>query len=215
MVEVLSVITVVAILLAVAAVALRPSGANARRAARGEVLAMLTRARSEAISSGSPIALVLMSLKDGPEERRGKSMTLYEVKQDDVSGTWEARKQLRRWIDMPERTILLDGQAVPVSGNGGTNVLDDSATLTAEVPGSSRGAKEEVECAFVVFSSTGAVLHPSGSGRLELFIGEGTYRGASGLLVTKKAPDGSAITDRVVLSRLSGRAQSVGSEVDS
>jgi prepilin-type N-terminal cleavage/methylation domain-containing protein len=210
LVEVLAVISVIAILMAVAAVALKPSGESARRAARGEILAMLTRARSHAISSGNPAAMVMVNLKDGPNEMRGKSMTLYEVRRDEVAGTWEAVEQVRRWVNLPERTILLDGGAAPVAGTDGTNVLDEALTLAGEVPGETSGSKQSVEFSFVVFDSTGAVLHPSGSGRLEIFVGEGSYR-SDGLLITRKMPDGSAVADRVVLSRLSGRAQSVES----
>lgn len=214
MVEILSVIAVIAILLAAAAVALRPSGESARVAAKGELVAMLTRARSEAISSGSPVALVLLNLEDGPEERRGKAMTLYAVSQDEVSGRWESGDQLRRWVDLPTRTILLDGRAAPAGGSAGTNVLEEALTITGEVPTDRQGVKQEVECSFVVFGPTGTVLHPSGSGRLEFFIGEGVFR-PGGLVVTRKAEDGSAITDRVVVSRLSGRARSVESGVGS
>lgn len=210
LVEVLAVMAVMAILMAVMAVGLKPSGEGARRAARGEILALLTRARSQAISSGGPVALVMINLDDGPAERRGKSLTLFRVRQDRVTGAWEATEQLRRWVNLPANTILLSGSEAPSTGARGSNILDESLTLSGEVPSDATGDKVPVECSFVVFASTGSVLHPSGSGRIEFYVGEGAWRAGS-VLLTRKTDAGEAVADRVVLSRLSGRAQSVES----
>lgn len=201
--EVVAVVAVIGILLAVGAGGFLATGTSERRVARGEILAMLTRARSHAIASGTPTAMAMIGPGAGPEEMRGKAVTIFEVKQDVASGRWEVAGRMRRWAFLPGATILMGG-----SGEGGRNIMDGAAGLRVEVPSGAGGGKDEIAAPFVVFDATGAVIHPSGSGRLEIHIGEGVIR--DGLLtVTSKTSSGQAITDRVVLSRLTGRARSV------
>lgn len=225
LVEVLAVITIVAILLGVAALAFKPSGESARRAARGEILGMLTRARSQAISTGSPSALVVVrSVVSGGGDNRDRawtemkdrSMNVMEVLWDEDAGVWVGSEPTSRWIDLPKKIVLLDDAAAGNSSSFGSNLLDETATLPGYVLGTAAdrerggGGAVKVEHAFVVFDPTGAVVHPTGSGRIEFVLGEGTWREGQ-LTVTRRLDDGSAVADRVVLSRLSGRAQSVES----
>jgi prepilin-type N-terminal cleavage/methylation domain-containing protein len=209
--EVLVVVVVIGLLLAIGASAFLPTGTSERRVARGEIQAMLTRARSHAIASGEPTAMVVIGLADGPDEMRGKALTLFEVKRDASGEGWEAGEQMRRWEYLPGSTILMDG-TLAGGGNGkGRNFMDEESLLTVAVPSGGGGRKQDVEAAFVVFDVTGAVSHPSGSGRIEFHIGEGVWRSGS-MTVTGKSASGGAITDRVVLSRLTGRAQSIASQ---
>lgn len=211
LVEVLVVVAVIGILLAVGAAAFMSTGTSERRVARGEILAMLTRARSQAIASGEPTAMVAVGLGAGPEEMRGKAVTVFEVKQDVASAQWEVVRQMRRWAFLPGATILLDGSATGGSDNKGSNFMDGDQLLAVQVPSGVGTGKDEVAAPFVVFDATGAVIYPSGSGRIEFHIGEGVFR-SGGLTVTNKAASGAAITDRVVLSRLTGRAQTVANQ---
>ena len=210
LVELLVVIAIIGILLAVAGSALSSTGTSERRAARGEIQGLLTRARSHAISSGDPTALVMIGLASGPDDMRGKVLSLFEVKRNVASGDWEVEEQLRRWLELPGSTILMDGSTVGATSEKGSNVLDEAVRLTVEVPSGTSGSKIEVEASFVVFESTGAVSHPSGSGRVEFYIGQGVIRSGR-LTVTEKTSSGAVVADRVVLSRLTGRAQAVAS----
>ena len=212
LVEIVVVMAIVVLLLAIAGVAFNPAGgAKARKAARGEVVSMLTRARSHAISSGNPTAMAVVGLRDGPNAMRGKALGLFEVRRDEVAGTYEPVRQLRRWVSLSGRTLLLDGSAVRASDGQGLNALDEEPVLVVEVPSGEAAGMEEASVHVVVFEPTGAVSHPPGSGRIEFFIGEGKY-GREGLVVTAKDDSGSATIDRVMLSRLTGRAQSLAAE---
>lgn len=226
LVEVLAVITIIAILLGVSALALKPSGESARRAARGEILGMLTRARSHAISSGNPSAMVVVRtvVSGGGDkedkvwtEMKDRSMNVVDVSWDEDSQVWTGKEPTSRWVDLPKKILLLDGAEADRSGSIGANFLEEPVTLPGVVLGTvaerqsgGGGDSVQVEYSFVVFDPTGAVLHPSGSGRIEFVIGEGVWRNRQ-LTVTRRLDDGSAVADRVVLSRLSGRAQSVES----
>ena len=208
LVEILVVIAIIGILLGVAVSAFSSSGTSERRAARGEVLSLLTRARSHAISSGQPTALALVGLDDGPEDMRGRALTLFEVKRSQTGDDWVVVEQLRRWVRLPGKTALLDDSLAGATSGKGTNVLDSETLLEAEVPEGPGGRMTAVNLSFVVFESTGAVSHPPGSGRVEFLIGEGFQQSGS-LVVTGRTAAGEAVVDRVVLSRLTGRAQSV------
>ena len=210
LVEVLVVIAIIGILLGLVVKGFSSTGTSERRAARGEVLSLMTRARSHAIASGRPTALAMVGLADGPERMRGKALTLFEVRRDAAGEGWVAEEQLRRWVYLPGKTVLLDGESSGESESKGVNVLDESVLLATEVPGEKGERKVSVMLSFVVFESTGAVIHPAGSGRIEFMIGEGFWQSGS-LRVTGKTSEGAAVVDRVVLSRLTGRAQSVRS----
>lgn len=209
--EVLVVVAVIGILLVVGAGAYSSTGTSERRVARAEIQGMLTRARSHAISSGVPTALVVVGLTSGPDKMRGRALTLFEVKRDATGEKWEAGEQLRRWVYLPGATLLIDGSLVGATSGKGSNLLDEAILLPVGVPAESGGRKVDVDASFVVFEATGAVSHPAGSGRIEFFIGEGVWRSGS-VTVTGKSASGQAIADRVVLSRLTGRAQSVTSK---
>jgi prepilin-type N-terminal cleavage/methylation domain-containing protein len=211
LVEVLVVLVLIGLLLAIGTSAFNSTGASERRVARGEIEAMLTRARSHAISSGVPTALVFIGLSDGPDAMRGKALTMFEVRRDANGEEWEAGEQMRRWVYLPGATLLMDASLAGEAGGKGSNFLDEPTMLTVGVPAGGAGRKEEVQAPFVVFEATGAVSHPAGSGRIEFHIGEGVWR-SGGVTVTGKSSTGRTITDRVVLSRLTGRARSVTSQ---
>ncbi|NNC87437.1 MAG: prepilin-type N-terminal cleavage/methylation domain-containing protein [Akkermansiaceae bacterium] len=209
LVEVLTVIAIIAILLGITVAAMGPSdGPRARRAARDAISAMLTRARSEAVSSGNPTAVAFVGLGDGPEESRGRAMTLYEVVRDEVTGDLEAGDQLRRWTKLPGRTILLTSEAGAGDPDRALNALDQPPALEVRVPekGKSRPSVVQVPC--IVFEPTGAVSHPAGSGRIGIHVGEGAWRNET-LLITARKDSGAPLADTVYLSRLTGRARSL------
>jgi prepilin-type N-terminal cleavage/methylation domain-containing protein len=134
LVEILVVIAIIGILLGVAVSAFSSSGTSERRAARGEVLSLLTRARSHAISSGQPTALALVGLGNGPEDMRGQALTLFEVNRTQTGDGWVVVEQLRRWVHLPGKTVLLDEKLAGGTSEKGTNVLDSETLLESEVP---------------------------------------------------------------------------------
>ena len=73
----------------------------------------------------------------GPEEMRGKAVTVFEVKLDEASEQWEVVKQTRRWAVLPGATILVDGSAAGGDGGKGSNFMDAGQLLTVEVPSGS------------------------------------------------------------------------------
>ena len=206
--EVLVVIAIMGILIAVAvAVTGRSSGSQARKGARGELLAMLTRARAEAISRGEPVALAMVGPASGPDRARGKALAIFAVRGTESGVGWQADEQLQRWTYFPGTAVLLDESKAPRVQAAGFNALGQDGGLNVEIFDPDQG-KTDVLAPYVVFESTGAVVYPPGSGRIEFFVGEGNWRNGDFLLLGRDN-DGEAVADRLVLSRLSGRAQEV------
>lgn len=209
LIELLTVIAVVGILLGISVIAISPSGGpRARRAARDEVVAMLTRARSEAIASGNPTAVAIVGFGAGPDGARGKALTTYAVRREGTGEAISPVEQKRRWVKLPGRTILLGAASGAGDPTRASNLIDGAAVLKVRVPPDRGTRATEVMAPCVVFESTGAVSHPPGSGRLALYIGEGTWRNNE-LVVTARKNSGEPVADAVFLSRLTGRARSM------
>ena len=210
--ELLAVIGVIGIILA-ATISLvgTNSGAKARKGAKKELLAILTRARAEAISTGNPVAVAIAGTKDGPDSIRGRRLSMYEARQNEATGNWELGIQLRRWLEFQAPAILLDSTNVHTGANAGINVLDEQEGLPVEIHDRDSGRRVRVIAPCIIFEPSGAIAYPSGSGRLGFYIGEGTWHKAK-LTILSRDQNGKAVSDLVVLNRFSGRAQGISTQ---
>ena len=175
--ELLVVIAIIGILLAAtAAVVGTGEGSRSRKGARAELLGLLTRARAEAITRGEPVAVVLVGTEAGPDAMRGKAAAIFEVDRSSAAETWRAGEQIQRWVRFPGSAVLLDDRFAPRGNRYGVNAMAQEAILSVPVFERDRGTYH-VGAPFVVFASTGSVVHPPGSGRIEFFVGEGELAG--------------------------------------
>ena len=98
LVELLVVMAIMSVLLVMGASLFRNVGqGESREAVRSLVLAGLNNAQTRAVSSGEPVAMVMMPYEEGQVDQLGRAFTLFEVTQDDVTDEFESGKQLRRW----------------------------------------------------------------------------------------------------------------------
>lgn len=201
-------IAIIGILLAAtAAVVGTGGGSRARKGARAELLALLTRARAEAITRGEPVAVALVGGDAGPDSMRGKAAAVFEVDRSSAAESWRAGEQIQRWVTFPGSAVLLDDRYAPRKNRYGVNAMAQKEILSVPVFERDRGTYH-IGAPFVVFESTGSVVYPPGSGRIEFFMGEGNWRDGE-FVLTGRTKQGEPLTDRLVLSRLSGRAQEV------
>ncbi|MBK1833319.1 pilus assembly FimT family protein [Roseibacillus ishigakijimensis] len=171
LIEIIVVMGIMALLLVLGTALFRGVGrGEGREAVRSLVLGGLNNAQSRALSTGEPVALVMTPYDQGREDQLGRSFTLFEVRQDEVTGQFEAGQQLRRWAMLPERFIFSKGSTATA---GGQNAYDQSNVVRIVVQDSKEGGRRTVEMPAIIFGSSGRVIWPTGEGELELHIGEG------------------------------------------
>ncbi len=196
LIELLAVMAIMALMLGLAAVAFAPKEGRAARVARDLVSAQLNRARSHAIASGVPTAVVFSPYDAGPPESRGRSMALAEVKAAGAgSGSYEVARVLARWEDLPKGQFFVTRA---LARRDGATVMDGAETLSLAQGG------ENVSGPYVLFSSRGTVLYPQGT-KVEICLAPAILQNGAPRL-TGKNQDGAAV-DVIGVSRLSGRVR--------
>lgn len=169
--ELLVVMGIMAVLLVLGVSLFRNMGrGQSQQAVRSLLLAGLNNAQTRALSSGEPVAMVMTPYDTGREDQLGRSFTLFEVREDDVTGEYVAGKQLRRWAPLPGRFIFSKG--LTVSG-GGQNAYDQPPVVSIEVSDGRTANKATVEMPAIIFGGTGSVVWPAGDAELELHAMEG------------------------------------------
>ncbi|MDQ8192043.1 pilus assembly FimT family protein [Roseibacillus persicicus] len=204
LIEVLVVMGIMAVFLVMGAFLFQGAGkSESRDAVRSLLLAGLNNAQTRALSSGEPVAMVMTPYDQGLEDRLGRAFTLFEVRQDDVTGDFIAGKQLRRWADLPGRFIFSKGGTVSDSGQ---NAFDQEAVVTISVRDDNSPQKRSVEMPAIIFGSTGSVIWPSGEAELELHVGEGTVQ--NGVAVGTGADNNDwRKREVIIIGRQTGRAR--------
>ena len=171
LVELLVVMSIMAILLVLGASLFRGVGrGESREAVRSLILGGLNNAQTRAVSSGEPVAMVMMPYEEGRVDQLGRAFTLFEVTQDDVTGTFTAGKQLRRWATLPGRFVFSKGLTVSDSGQ---NAFDQPDVVSVSIREGNGAGKGSVEMPAIIFGGSGNVLWPSGEAELELHLMEG------------------------------------------
>ncbi len=197
LVELLAVITMMAILLAVAVPIFADPSNSARQASREIIKAHLQRARSHAIASGSPTAIAIPVLATGGE-LGGRAISLFEVVKNgavyepakDEAGS---EKLLQRWETLPGNFHFMPSSLI----SSPKTIVDAPETLLTNYKG------KAVTCHLIVFAPNGQIVLPSSA--TNIAIARATRRGNS-LALTQKSK-GSPVYDLLLVNRLTGRTR--------
>lgn len=196
--ELIAVMAVMAVMFTLAAVTFSPSEQRAAQVARDVVIAQVNRARSHAIASGVPTAVVFAPYATGPEGSRGRMMALVEVKASaDAVVAYETARVLTRWEELPKGQIFVTQM---LARRSVATVMDGEKTLILPLSG------QNVAAPYLLFSREGAVLHPQVF-KVEICLAPAILENGLPRL-TGKNQDGSGV-DVIEVSRLSGRVRFV------
>lgn len=196
LVELVAVMAVMAVVLTMAAVNYSSSPERSARVARDLVVAQVTRARSHAIATGIPTALVLSPYHTGPSATRGRMMGLVEVKKSsDAAVGFEADRVLTRWRELPKGQLFVPQSLAQRSQ---ATVLDSEKKLTLSLNG------ELIAVPYLLFSREGRVLYPP-TAKIEICLAPAIVDNGNPRL-TGVNQDGSSV-EVIEVSRLSGRAR--------
>jgi len=169
LVELVAVMTVMALLFTVGIGGLGDSRAQARQVATERVIGMLEQARGTALTSRCVVALALAEPGDLPSgsDEHGR-LGLFKINEWPAApGTLDGTL-LHRWLELPGGVVILPG-----SVNGVRNPRDEPQTTIRYLVG-----KRPVQGRFhiIAFTPRGSLQWPAGSDPLALRIAEGTYR---------------------------------------
>lgn len=187
LVEMLVVLSIVSLLLAVAApsfVSMNPS----RKAGIHEVAGFLEGARAKAVASRSEMAV---SFADASFPVQGGALRSYALfaKEEDESGRPSLRR-LSPWRTLPEGLVFASGVHFDAVSDAAFRTLHDvSGTLPFPVPGSAGGDSPQLPLPCVVFGPDGSVRSPAFFDADALHVGliEGFHDPAGGTVVVASA----------------------------
>lgn len=179
-----------------------------RQAVRSLVSGLLINAQNKALTSGEPVAVVMMPYESGREDQLGRAFTVFEVRQDDATGNFIAGRQERRWIELPNRFIFSKGD--PLS-RGGQNAFHQPPVVQVTVPNPKTSGRSIAEMPAIIFGPSGNVIWPAGSGELELHIGEGVIRNGLAVATGESATNYNQL-EIFVIGRQTGRARILETE---
>jgi prepilin-type N-terminal cleavage/methylation domain-containing protein len=176
------------------------SGKNmqSRRVSTDTLSGLIDQARTAAIASRSPVALVIAE----PQDFSGKSnycrVALFKINEwpELLSEPLVLKGELpNRWKNLDTGIILMDGDM-----DGIQNLRD-----TAKVIINYGGAKNlQTQSHTLIFNSRGGILWPSGSLPIGLRLAEGGYQ--NGKAIAKKRPDHRGIQENQLrIGRVTGR----------
>ena len=200
LVEILVVISIIAVMLAVAIPIFSDPSNNARQASREIVKAHLQRARAHAIASGSPTAVAIPVLSTGGE-LGGRAISLFEVVRNgaeyepalDDNGE---ERLLQRWETLPGNFHFMPKSLISSTK---PTIVDTTETLLTNYKG------KAVTCHMIVFSPNGQIVLPSSE--TNIAIARAVNRGNS-LTLTQKS-GGEPLFDFLQVNRLTGRTRSI------
>ncbi len=198
LIELLAVITIMAVLLAVA-VPLLSNPSNSARQASGEIIkAHLQRARAHAIASGSPTAIAIPVLATGGE-LGGRAISLFEVVKNgtvyepvkDGSGL---EKQLQRWETLPGSFHFMPASLI---SSPKPTIVDTAETLRTNIKG------KAITCHLIVFATNGQIILPSSETNIAI---ARAVKNGNSLSATQKS-EGRPVYDLLQVNRLTGRTR--------
>lgn len=200
LIELLVVITIIAVLLAASIQIFSNPSHRARQASRDIIQAHLQQARAHAIASGKPTAIAIPMLTSGGEIG-ARAMSLIEVEKTGATYTPALdddgeEKLLQRWEILPG-----DFHFIPASmtTSASPTIVDSADTLESNHRGNS------TTCHIIVFASNGQIVLPTTA--VNIAIAKATSRGGS-LVVTERT-GGAPVYEFLQVNRLTGRARSI------
>lgn len=201
LIEVLTVIAIMAILLVAAVPVLSNSSSNARQSSREIIKAHLQQARAHAISSGNATAMAIPLLDTG-SELGARAITLFEVESDGsgytvmVDADSGQELQLQRWQTLPGSFHFVTAQDV---SSGDTTILDYTQMLQTAYKG------EDITCHMIVFSSSGQIVYPVDE--VNIVISQAVRQGDSLRLTERNGSD--PVYEIFQVNRLTGRTRAL------
>ena len=126
-----------------------------------------------------------------------------EVNHDDVTGSFTAGKQLRRWAVLPGRFVFSRGSTVSASGQNAYAQPNVVSVSIRQGDGLGRGA---IEMPAIIFGGAGNVIWPSGEAELELHLMEGKIVDGK-VTATSVGNDEWQKREVIVIGRQTGRAR--------
>jgi|GEM_PF-2328238 len=196
LVELLVVIAIISVMLAVAASVMSPSDGRGTSIARDIVVAHLHQARSNAISTGTPTAVVIAPANSALRERSGRILGLVEVSKTDNS-----TKLLSRWEELPKKQLFIPQALVSLSR---PTILEDPERLIVEYR-LGQGQSQQISMPYVLFGSEGTVIYPVGK-KIEIAVGPGILR-PNGQFQLIGKNRGKETVEIVQVSPLSGKVR--------
>ncbi|MEP2776776.1 MAG: prepilin-type N-terminal cleavage/methylation domain-containing protein [Luteolibacter sp.] len=201
LIEILTVIAIMAILLVAAIPVLSNTSSNARQASREIIKAHLQQARAQAISSGNATALAIPVLGTG-KALGARALTLFEVEYDGsnyvamTDPDTGQQAMLQRWQELPGNFHFVTAADI---GGSDTTIMDSASRLETNFKG------ENISCHMIVFAPNGQIVRPADE--VNIVIAQAVKQG-SGLRLTDK--NGSEpIYELFQVNRLTGRTRPI------
>ncbi len=208
LVELLVVVALLSVLLVFGTTLFRNMGqAEGRTGGRDMVLAALSSAQIEAISSGKPVAFAMMPYQQGRPEQQGRAFATFQLRRDAVTGDYSVEEQTSRWRQLPPRVIFSEGV---VMNEGSLNPFPEDEIIEVDVR-TLDGTRMSVAAAAIVFGADGGVEWPSSSGDLEVQLDEGEVRDGNLVYARSQLADWSK-REVIVIGRQTGRARYVDTQ---
>ncbi|MDP4623792.1 MAG: prepilin-type N-terminal cleavage/methylation domain-containing protein [Akkermansiaceae bacterium] len=199
--EMLVVISIMAILIVAAIPVFANTSSNARQASREIIKAHLQQARAHAISSGNATALAIPVLNTG-KELGARAITLFEVEYDGSNYTvmedpdTGQQAQLLRWQKLPGSFHFIS--ATDITGSNAT-IMDSTARLETAFKG------ENISCHLIVFSSNGQIVRPAEE--TNIIIAQAVRQGESLRFTEKNGTE--PVYEIFQVNRLTGRTRPI------
>jgi prepilin-type N-terminal cleavage/methylation domain-containing protein len=198
LVELLVVITIMAILLGVIAPVFMKSSLKARQLAKEVVQGNFTRARSHAIATGIPTAVIVSQYRSGAQG--GKAIGIAEMIEpeediDNPNPQYQVSRVLQRWDVLPGNMLFLTRQLVNAPF---PSIMDESLSVNTVLAGNPTSAS------FVVFSRSGQIVYPADK-PIEILLGPARLAGGNVELLERS--NGKASFDRLQVNRLTGKVR--------
>ncbi len=204
LVELLTVLAIIAILFAVGAASFTDPANSARKTSGDTLRAHLQEARAHAIATGNTTA-VLFPIPSASTAGSGSLIGIAEVTfQNDPaapSAPYKVTKALQRWVQLPDNIFFLNQAAI---NSRDKTIMDGTVEIVADY------RKAPIKCRFITFSPNGQISSPTttaGGVKLVVAIGKGVLNGNA---VTPTQKNGGRIVfDLLQINRLTARARTL------
>lgn len=200
LIELLAVISIIAVLLAVAAPIFSNSSNSNRQASREIIKAHLQRARAHAIASGFSTAVTIPILANGGE-LGGRAISLFEVVKNGAN--YEPAKDeagedrlLQRWATLPGSFYFIPSSLISSSK---ATIVEAEETLQTKHKG------KAITCHMIVFAPNGQIVLPASETNVAI---ARAVNGGSTLTLTQKSGD-APVFEVLQINRLTGRTRSI------
>lgn len=198
--ELLTVIAIIAVLLTVAVPIFSSASNNARQASREIITSHLQQARAHAIATGTATAVAIPVLGSGGD-LGARAISLFEVEKSGaayvpIKDAGGEERLLQRWETLPGNFHFLASSQISV---GKPTIVDSPDTLATNFKG------KPLTCHLIVFAPNGQIVLPASE--TNIAIAQAARQGSS-LTLTRKS-GGSPVFDFLQVNRLTGRTRTI------